>query len=329
MSAKMIDSFGRTIDYLRLSITDRCNLRCQYCMPSGCDAKIAHDEVMRFEELLRICRILAGLGISTVRITGGEPLVREGAAEFAGELKAIEGIKRVTMTTNGILLGGHLQSLARAGLDAVNISLDTLDEEKFRRLTKCEGVAVVLSAVDSALALGLDVKINCVPLRGFNEDDIVQLAALAKDKNIAVRFIELMPLGAAASMQPVPVSEVIARIEKSFGALRLSPEKIGSGPAVYHTLEGFTGYIGIIGALSCRYCEGCNRLRITAAGILKPCLSSDLGLDLRRLVRSGASAGEIETAVRELTAKKPAGHNFGAAGEKTKHRRTEIFRIGG
>lgn len=337
MSITLTDQFGRTIEYLRLSVTDRCNLRCLYCMPSEGIGRITHDEVMRFEELTRICRIL---GIGTVRVTGGEPLVRKGVANFIGELKSVARIRRVAMTTNGVLLGEHLETLVAYGLDAVNISLDTLDEEKFRRLTNGGGMGNILPAIDMALAFGLDVKINCVPMRGFNEEDIVRIAALARDRNMAVRFIELMPLGTAAKIQPLPIKEVVALIEKSFGSLSAvslatSPVKAGSGPAVYYTLPGFAGRIGLISALSQGFCKKCNRLRLTAAGVLKPCLSSDLGIDLRRLIRSNASDGEIETAVRELVAKKPAGHSFGgvisnaAASAKQDHRNKEMFRIGG
>jgi len=336
LSTILTDQFGRTINYLRLSVTDRCNLRCLYCMPAEGVDRIMHDEVMRFEELIRICRILASLGIGTVRVTGGEPLVRKGVASFIRELKAVEGIGRVTMTTNGVLLGEYLKALVASGLDAVNVSLDTLDEGRFRRLTKGGGVNGILSAIDRVLGFGLGVKINCVPMRGFNEEDIVRLAALARDRNIAVRFIELMPLGVAAGIQPIPIGEVVALIEKNFGILTASPVT-GSGPAVYHNLPGFAGQIGIIGALSRGFCENCNRLRLTAAGVLKPCLSSDLGIDLRSLVRDNASNGDIERAVRELVGKKPAGHSFGGvisgasadADARQDHRNKEMFRIGG
>jgi len=333
LSMNLIDSFGRTIDYLRLSVTDRCNLRCIYCMPPEGVDRITHDEVLRFEELIRICRVLASLGIGTVRVTGGEPLVRKGVVDFVGELKAVKGIKRVSITSNGVLLGKYLQALVSAGLDAVNISLDTIDNEKFHRLTKGEGLDNILSSIDMALELGLEVKINCVPMRGFNEEDIVRLTALARDKKMAVRFIELMPLGAAAAIQPLPTSEVASLIEKAFGPLTASPIKPGSGPAVYHTLPGFVGYIGLIDALSRGFCESCNRLRLTASGILKPCLSSDIGIDIRWLVRDNISDKKIEETVRELVGKKPARHSFGGTaagvGEKQDHRKKEMFRIGG
>ena len=323
----LVDSFGRTIDYLRLSITDRCNLRCLYCMPPEGVSWMPHNEVLRFEETLRLCRIMAALGISTIRVTGGEPLVRRGAADFVRELKAIGGVGQVTLTSNGVLLGEHLPALAVAGLDAVNISLDTLDEERFRHITRAEGFGGILSAIHRAAELGLRVKINCVPLRGFNEDDIVKLAALAKNSDITVRFIELMPLGAASELQPLAAAEVISLIEREYGPMQPSAVKLGYGPATYYTIAGFTGYIGLISAVSHCFCQSCNRLRLTASGYLKPCLSSDVGLDLRSLVRDGASDGEIAEAVRELVAKKPAGHSFNHAdsGANT----INMYRIGG
>ena len=331
------DSFDRTINYLRLSITDRCNLRCLYCMPSKGITKLAHKDILRFEELLRICGILSNMGISTVRITGGEPLVRKGASGFIKELKCLSGIKRVNMTTNGVLLGEYVQSLAASGLDAVNVSLDTLDEEKFSRLTRGGSLKSILPAIDRALDMGLEVKINCVPMHGFNEEELVRFASLARDKNIAVRFIELMPLGVAAELKPLPINEAAFIIEKTYGTLTAAKEKSGSGPAVYYTLPGFSGRIGIIGAVSRRFCEKCNRIRITADGTLKLCLAHDLGINIRELLRGETSDEEIEEAIRNLARKKPAGHNFDssrlgtneAAHEKAKLRKTEMVRIGG
>jgi len=298
-------------------------------MPNKGVKRISHAAVLRFEEMLRICRILSSLGISTVRITGGEPLVRKGVVNFVRELKAINGIDRVTITSNGMLLCEHLHTLISAGLNAVNISLDTLNEDRFQHLTKGEGVLKIINTIDMALDLGLEVKINCVPIRGFNEMDIAQLAGLAKNRNIAVRFIELMPLGVAANIKPIPVDEITSIIEKEHGPLTASHTKKGSGPAAYYTLQGFLGQIGIIGALSHGFCEKCNRLRLTSSGILKPCLSSDLGVDLRQLVRDNVSNNEIKIAVMELIGKKPASHNFGTVIDRLDHSTKEMFRIGG
>jgi cyclic pyranopterin phosphate synthase len=336
LSIQLIDSFGRTINYLRLSITGRCNLRCLYCMPHGISTRNScagemndekNDEIS-FEELLRICRILSGIGISNVRVTGGEPLLREGAPEFISQLKKIAGIKRLSMTTNGLLLAEHLPALAAAGLDAINISLDTLDAETFRRLTGYAGLEKILSAVDSAVELGLSVKINCVAMKGINENEIPLIAALAKNKKITVCFIELMPLGVASAIKGLPVSGIVSSLEDAFGHLAADAADVQSGPAVYHKLEGFIGRIAIIAAVSQRFCSGCNRLRITAVGELKPCLASPLSIDLRRLVKEACDS-EIEQAVRELVLKKPAGHNFGAAAQAQKYSEAEMFRIGG
>ncbi|MDR0324035.1 MAG: GTP 3',8-cyclase MoaA [Treponema sp.] len=322
----LTDSFGRKIDYLRLSITDRCNLRCLYCMPPEGVDSISHNEILRFEELLKLCRIFADIGIDTVRVTGGEPLIRKGAVDFIRELKAINGIKRVTMTSNGVLLGEHLKELSRSELDAVNISLDTLDREKFSFLTRGGTLGNILSAIDLALELALEVKINCVPLRGFNEDDIPQIASLAKNRKITVRFIELMPLGAASSMKGIAETEVFTLIEKKFGCLEPLPFNYGSGPASYYTLDGFSGNIGIISAVSRRFCEKCNRLRLSASGALKPCLSGSISADLRGLLRNNASDENIADVIRKLAADKPAGHNFNFNDYSKK---IEMFRIGG
>ena len=329
ISGSLVDSFSRIINYLRLSVTDRCNLRCVYCMPQEGIKWIHHNEVLRYEEILRICRVLANMGISVIRITGGEPLVRRGIADLVRELKAIKGIKKVTMTSNGTLLGEHLASLAEAGLDAVNISINTMDEKQFKLITKTQSLINYTAIVDRALTLGLELKVNCVPLAGFNEDDIVKLCGLAKNRKIAIRFIKLMPLGAASVFQPLPTCKVISLIEKEYGHLTLAAFKLGSGPAAYYTLKGFIGYIGIIDAMDNCFCNSCNRLRLNASGILKPCLSSDLGFDLKPLVRGFVSDSEIETAIRALIAKKPKAHSFGKANKTPEHVKKEMFRIGG
>jgi len=306
----MLDGAGRTIDYLRISVTDRCNLRCLYCMPSEGVSWIPHEDVLRFEEILRICRILAGMGIKSVRVTGGEPLLRRGLAGFISELKAVNGIERVGMTTNGVLLGEQLEALGKAGLDAVNISIDTMDRDKFSRLTRMEIAANVVSVIDCALEMGFDVKINTVMIRDFNEDEITAIAGLAKTRNIAARFIELMPLGEAASFKPFYAHEAAALIEGIYGPLLPVAAKLGNGPAEYYAINGFAGHIGFISPMSRRFCETCNKLRLTASGFLKLCLCGDTGIDLRRLVRGSASDEEITALIREQIALKPAGHCF-------------------
>jgi len=326
----MVDSFGRTIDYLRISITERCNLRCLYCMPPEGVAWIPHDKVLRFEEIFVICRIFAGLGISDIKISGGEPLVRRGAVDFIRELNNIIGINRVSMTSNGILLGEYLQSLSDAGLKAINISLDTLNEETYRRLTGLDGgLSKVLSAINKALELELEIKINCVPLAEFNKHDIVHIAGMAKNRNITVRFIELMPLGAAADLEPIPADQVFSLIEKTYGKLKLSPLKFGKGPAVYYQLEGFKGHIGFINAISHNFCHNCNRLRLSSSGNVKLCLGDEQNLDLGSLVRSGISEEKIAAAIEEFIINKPSRHSFGGVNVLDQFRKQEMFRIGG
>ena len=318
----LIDSFSRIINYLRISVTDRCNLRCLYCMPKENFNWIPHEDVLRYEELIFLCRIFADLGIKTVRVTGGEPLVRCGIIEFIKELKKINNISHVSMTSNGILLSEYLPALAGIGLNSVNISFDTMDKDKYERLTgSAGGFEKILPAIDQALTLGLEVKINCVPLLDFNEDDIPKITSLAKDKNITVRFIELMPMGPAINLQPLPINETISIIEKNFGKMKPAAENPGSGPASYFTLPGFSGSIGLIN-VSRNFCKSCNRLRLTSSGLLKPCLSDNLNLNLRSLIRNKTSVDEITKMILELVKQKPALYNF----NKTEN---EMFSTGG
>jgi cyclic pyranopterin phosphate synthase len=288
--------------------------------------------MLSFEETLRLCGVLAGLGIRKVKVTGGEPLVRKGAASFVRALKETTGIEDLTLTTNGLLLEEFLGAAGRI-LSGVNISLDTLNPARFQEMTRCsppEGPAVILRGMETALDMGLAVKINCVPIRGINEEDLPDIAALARDKNIAVRFIELMPLGSAAALGPVPGGEVRALLEKNYGPLKPFSRRLGNGPAVYYSIEGFTGKIGFINALSEGFCETCNRLRLTSQGFLKPCLSSGMGLDLRPLLRGGAvEDAELSRAVTEIVAKKPKCHSFGGPCGSSGEQGVGMFRVGG
>jgi len=312
----LIDSSGRTIDYLRISVTDRCNLRCHYCMPEEGVQWKPHETMLSFEEIIRVVRIMAELGIRKIKVTGGEPLVRRGVAAFIKALKALPMIEKVTLTTNGLLLESYLKEAEAVSPDSlpdgINISLDALDPWRFWRITRHEGTGpeVILGLIDRLLEKGIQVKLNCVPVRSFNEDEIVPLAALAKDKEIAVRFIELMPLGSAAALQPIPGKEVEAVLEKKFGPLAPFSGVCGNGPAVYYCLTGFTGKIGFINAITHGFCESCNRIRLTSEGFLKLCLSNDLGVDLRILLRSGASDSELSLAITEAIAKKPKFHTL-------------------
>ena len=320
----MVDGLGRTIDYLRVSVTDRCNLRCLYCMPNEEAGWIPHEDMLCFEEVIRICRILAGLGIKSVRVTGGEPLLRRELALFIGDLKAVEGINCVGLTTNGVLLGEQLEALSKAGLDAVNISINTMDKSKFTWLTRTESAVSVVSVIDQALEKGFKVKVNTVMIRGFNEDEITAIAGLAKTRKIAARFIELMPLGEAALFKPFYGHEAAALIERTHGPLLPVAAKLGNGPAEYYAIAGFAGHIGFISPMSRRFCKSCNKLRLTASGFLKLCLSGGQGIDLRGLVRGAASDEEITGLIRGQIALKPAGHSFDESGGGV-----NMFRIGG
>ncbi|AEF85852.1 molybdenum cofactor biosynthesis protein A [Treponema primitia ZAS-2] len=325
----MIDRYGRTIDYLRISITDRCNLRCLYCMPAeGVDWK-PHGEILSFEEILRLCTVMAGIGIRKVKITGGEPLVRKDVGNFIRSLRAVPGIEQVTLTSNGLLLESFLAENPALSLGGINVSLDTLDPELYSRITRYpgdtlfrdQGIPSILRALDLAEERGIPVKLNCVPLRGLNEAELPAIAALAKKAGRAVRFIELMPLGSANELEPIPGNEVAALLERAYGKLISYHGRLGNGPAEYFSLPGFAGKIGFINALSEGFCECCNRLRLSSGGMLIPCLSSESGTDLRRLLRSGVSEDELQAAVMETLDRKPGSHNFSERYqiERTKH----------
>lgn len=306
----MIDGCGRKIEYLRISVTDRCNLRCVYCMPEGGVESLRHEDVLRFEEIARIARVMAGLGVRHVRLTGGEPMARRGCLGLVRTLYALPGVESVSMTSNGILLCDRIGEAKEAGLSALNLSLDTLNPDAYARLTRGGDIGKALRALEQAVAAGLNVKVNVVPVRGFNEDGLVELAALAKNAPVCVRFIELMPLGCARGMEPVPQNEIRARLTEAFGALKPDAAAHGHGPAVYVRPAGFVGSVGFIGALSHEFCDACNRVRLTADGRLKLCLNHTQGLDLRALLRGGADDAAIEHAIRAAILNKPARHAF-------------------
>ena len=325
----MFDAKGRSIHYLRLSVTDLCNLRCRYCMPDG--AKIPeHEEVLTHEEFLRLAALFARCGIDTVRVTGGEPLVRKSVAQLVAGLKATPGIRRVTLTTNAVLLAKQLPALLDAGLDSVNISLDTLRPEVFRQITARDDFAAVQAGLQAALESGLPVKLNCVPQAGVNEGELEQLAALAKDNAMQVRFIEMMPIGYGAAMPCISGPELRARFARRWPELApLSPTQehaLGDGPAVYYTVPGWQGSIGFIAAVHGKFCASCNRVRLTSQGFLRPCLASETGCDLRALLRSGADDAQLLAAIRETIWAKPREHHFN---DSSMPATRGMYRIGG
>lgn len=309
----MIDSYGRHLHYLRVSLTDACNLRCVYCMPEDIRFQPAAS-LMQDDELLTLVRVAAGLGVDKIRLTGGEPTVRRGVVDLVRAIKGIPGIERVVMTTNGIKLDELAEPLARAGLSQVNISIDSLDPEKFRRITRRGDLDDVWCAIAAAEAAGLlPIKLNCVVTRGFNDDEVVELARLSLRNDWEVRFIELMPLGSVADFQQdqvVPSSETKARIEAALGPLEIVPGHNGHDPARSYRLRGATGQLGFISSVSEPFCAGCNRLRLTADGKLRLCLLRDDEVDLLTPLRAGADFDTLRRLMADGAYHKPWGHRL-------------------
>ena len=308
----MVDGQGRAIRYLRVSVTDRCNLRCRYCMPESGVDWVPHGRVLTYEQMARLVGLCAGLGVEKVRLTGGEPLVRRGLSALVRMVKDTPGIRQVCLTTNGVLLPEQLPALLEAGLDGVNLSLDTLDRGQYAALTRRDELPRALEGLEAALAApGLTVKLNCVPLAD-NEDQWVPLAALARDRDLAVRFIELMPIGLGRGLPGRSEAQVLAKLEAAFGPLRPLEAPPG-GPARYGTFPGFQGRVGFISAMTHPFCAACDRVRLTASGFLKTCLQYQTGVDLRALLEAGAGDSALRAAILEAVRQKPACHHFGGA----------------
>jgi GTP 3',8-cyclase len=310
------DSFQRPIDYLRVAITDRCNLRCVYCMPEDGVPWMPHSNILSYEELLTIIKAGAELGISKIRITGGEPLVRLGIADFVQMVARLEGIKDIAMTTNGIYLAKFAADLKKAGLNRVNVSLDTLKPEKFRQICrgKNEGAELenVLQGIRAAKEAGLNpVKINMVVMVGVNDDEILDFAGKTINEDWHIRFIELMPFTGHNGQTPAGLTakEMKKRIDP-LGKMEPYKHTWGNGPAKYYQLPGAKGTIGFITALSEHFCVNCNRLRLTADGKLRPCLMSETMIDLREPLRSGISSDKLKDLIKEAVTAKPMGHHL-------------------
>jgi cyclic pyranopterin phosphate synthase len=334
---RLVDGYGRRLDYLRLSITDRCNLRCYYCMPEAGVAPRPHADILTYEELLRVARAGVALGIRHIRVTGGEPLVRRDVVGFCGELARQAGGCDLSLTTNGTLLGPLAGDLRRAGVRRVNISLDTLDAARYRDITRRGEFAAAWQGLQAALEAGFDpVKVNVVVVRGANDDEVAGFAALTARLPVHVRFIEAMPLGPVgrlAAGRHVPAAEVRARLEHALGALLpVAPgsRPAGAGPAAVYRLPGSRGTVGFIPALSACFCDRCNRLRLTADGRLLSCLCGGPEVALGPVLRGGGTDDEIIAALRSAAAQKPRRHSLGAgdAQEGGASRRT-MSRLGG
>jgi GTP 3',8-cyclase len=307
---ELYDSSQRPINYLRISVTDRCNLRCIYCMPPEGVDHLSHEDVLRYEEIYRVAQAAAALGINKIRLTGGEPLVRAHLTRLVGMLSNIEGIDDISMTTNGVLLRQHADSLKAAGLDRVNISLDSLDRERYGQITRHDRILDVLDGIAAAKESGLDpVKINMVVIKGVNDDEVIGLARRTIEDGWNVRFIEQMPIGEGKKLSFVPTSEVMERLH-TLGELEPCLPKRGNGPAKYFRFNGAPGTIGFISPISEHICFKCNRMRLTVDGKLRPCLMSDDEVGLRESLRSGASIEELKGLIQQAVARKPKGHRL-------------------
>ena len=326
----MIDRMGRTIDYLRISVTDRCNLRCIYCMPKSGAKLVDRSMILQEPELLRIGRVMAQLGIRKIKLTGGEPLVRPGMPSLICQLKEIPGIDSVTLTTNGVLLKDQMRDLALAGLDGLNVSLDTLNAECYRKIAGSDHLEETLGGIREALKYPeISLKVNCVPL-GIREQELCDVAALAQKDPIHVRFIEMMPIGYGREFQGMTQAEIAALLEERFGKLiPYDGERLGNGPCRYYIIEGFCGKIGFISAISHKFCSECNRIRLTSQGYLKTCLQYTAGRDLREVLRRDGTDEELKAAILEALAKKPTGHAFLEKAPKDDTEKLCMSQIGG
>ena len=323
----MLDRYGRVINYLRISVTDRCNLRCCYCMPEGVQ-DVGMKNILTFEEIWEIVRTGVSLGITHIRITGGEPLVRKGCVNLIRGIREIPGVETITMTTNGVLLGNYGKQLKKAGVDGVNISLDTLDPEEFYKITGKRELQEVLAGIRAAKTAGLPVKLNAVNRK---ELDPIPLVRYAQEENLPIRFIEMMPVGYGKKYVGRSNEELRETLEAVCGNAecmtnREELSRMGSGPAVYYQFSDLKVPVGFISAIHGKFCDTCNRVRLTAEGYLKLCLCYDEGEDLRRVLREGEKEN-LRTIMEQTIFRKPAAHCFEHPAEMTETH--EMVKIGG
>ena len=318
----MQDRYGHRISYLRVSITDRCNERCTYCMPQELQEWLPREEILTFEETLRLIRIAAELGVSKVRVTGGEPLTRRNIVHFIAQIPKISGIKSLGLSTNATLLARQISpgktmatALREAGVQSVNISLDTLDRDVYSQITGRDLHDQVLEGIDAAIAVGFDqIKLNTVLMRGRNEDQLVPLIEFAASRNLILRFIEMMPVSTTEVLSEhnfIPILEAKRLIESVYGSLIPEAEFRTNGPATYYQIPGRKQCIGFIGAMTnLHFCENCNKLRLTCDGKLRPCLGSYLEFDIMKPLRAGASDQELKQFFLDVVDRKPEQHDF-------------------
>ena len=309
----LIDTYNRKIDYIRISVTDRCNLRCIYCMPSDGVREITHSEILTHEEIIHILSIATNLGIKKVRITGGEPLVRKGLPYLIKTISNLGAIEEISLTTNGVLLKRFAKELKEAGLNRLNISLDSMDPKRYEEITKGNNLSDVWEGIRAAEELGFSpIKINMVPIRGFNDNEIKEFAALTFNKPYHIRFIEFMPTGAKDiwSKEKYISTKELKEAISGLGELKPIKNEWGSGPAKNFKLLNAKGVIGFISAVSDHFCAGCNRLRLTSDGKLRPCLFSDSEVDLKKALREGCDDDELQRLLLLGLQIKPEKHNI-------------------
>ncbi|MHC1742278.1 MAG: GTP 3',8-cyclase MoaA [Syntrophobacteraceae bacterium] len=311
MPHALTDGCKRRIDYLRLSITDRCNLRCTYCMPTEGIPKLFHDDMLRYEEILRLARIVVGMGITKVRITGGEPLVRKDVLVLCRAIAQIPGLESLSLTTNGVLLADYADELAGAGIQRVNVSLDTLNRDKFQAITRRDALQDVWRGIEAADRAGLrPVKLNVVVMHGINDDEIEDLARLTLSHSYHVRFIEFMPFKSDDfERRYLSCEEILTRL-RAMGTLDDATSRHSNGPARYFRLRGGMGKIGLISPISHHFCPACNRLRLTSDGKLRTCLFASVETDLRTKMREGASDDVLVRCILDAVAVKPKQHEL-------------------
>ena len=310
----LVDTFGRFHDNLRISVTDRCNIRCQYCMPEDAPEYVPRAEILTFEEITRFAGIASQLGITKLRITGGEPLVRKDIEVLIERLRQVPGIDDLALTTNAVLLAEKGPALYAAGLRRLNIHVDTLDRERFVRITRRDDLTRVLRGIDRALELGFGpIKINAVAVKGLTDDDIVPLARFGRERGMEIRFIEFMPLDAQGlwdRTKLLPADEIIETLSREIAQLEEVPGRDPRAPAEEYAYADGGGKVGFIASVSRPFCGNCNRIRITADGKLRYCLFALEETDVKSLLRSGATDGQIADVVRGVVARKWAGHTI-------------------
>src|SRR6476659_9264720 len=318
----MEDRFGHRISYLRVSITDRCNERCTYCMPQELQEWLPRHDILSFEETLRLIRIATELGVTKIRLTGGEPLTRRDVIQLFRQLPRLTNLRDIGLSTNGTLLAREVepgltmaQAVRDCGFNSVNISLDTLDHEEYARITGRDLLPAVIGGIEAAIAAGFpQVKLNCVLMRGRSERSLTSMIDFAAERNLLLRFIELMPVSTTEVLSETnffPVAEARRAIEARFGALIPQPEFRTNGPATYYQVAGRAQRIGFIGAMTnLHFCESCNKLRLTCDGKLRPCLGSYLEFDIMKPLRAGASDEELRQFFLEVVERKPQQHDF-------------------